>query len=311
MQEITPLALMIVFSLLSSGCNTQYLRGKREIPQIQENMKTFDYEGIQIRYREYGEGEPVIFLHPFGGSIYTWRGVAPSISRKNKVILIDLKGFGFSDKPSDDRYSPKDQVEIIANFIKRKALRNVTLVGHSLGGGIALFTCLRFENQETYNPIKKLILIDAACYEQKLPDFISVLRMPFMKTIIPFLPSYLTTKAVLKEMFFDDSKITDEMINTYAYFRDLPGAHYALVRTAVQIIPQDIDKIVPQYRSIRTPTLIIWGKEDEIVPLKYGEQLKKEIPGAKLIVIPLCGHDPPEEKPLETTSIILDFLEED
>ncbi len=122
--------------------------------------KIFQYNGVKIKYCETGVGEPMIFLHGFGASSCSWNEILEPLSRKNRLILIDLKGFGLSDKPLDDKYSISDQAEIILDFIKKNELKNLVLTGHSFGGAIALFTHFKLMKEKD-NPVKGLVLIDS------------------------------------------------------------------------------------------------------------------------------------------------------
>ncbi len=113
---------------------------------------------------------------------------------------------------------------------------------------------------------------------------------------------------VLKRCFFDDKKITEEIIKNYSKPLRLAGSYHALVETAKELIPRDAEEITKHYKEINIPTLLIWGQYDKVIPLEIGRRLQKDIPNSKLIVIPECGHMPPEEKPKETAKIISDFL---
>ena len=270
--------------------------------------KTFLYDGVKIKYDEFGNGDPIILLHGFGVSSYSWHDVSKPLSQKNRLFLIDLKGFGKSDKPLDDKYSISDQAEIIISFIQKNNLRNLILAGHSIGGAVALQTALRCIKMEN-NPLKGLILLDSPAYKQRLPAFIQILKIPILnKLILAFFPAKLCVKLVLKKCFFDDTKITDEMVKNYSRFFDLAGSTHALITTAKKIIPKNIDEITSKYREIKIPTLIIWGEQDKVIPLSVGQKLNQTIPNSKLAVIPDCGHMPTEEKPKETTEIISEFL---
>ena len=81
-----------------------------------------------------------------------------------------------------------------------------------------------------------------------------------------------------------------------------------MVATAQQIVPDDIDAVIAQYKTISVPVLIIWGEEDEVVPLSVGQNFKRDIPDSELVILPKCGHMPPEEEPRETTRIVKEFL---
>lgn len=276
-----------------------------------DNAKTFLYKNnIKINYYEIGSGEPIIMLHGFGGSSYCWRVVSRYLASKNKIFLIDLKGFGLSDKPLDDEYSVNDQADIILEFIQKNNLKNVILIGHSLGGAVTLFAYIKLMEKKN-NLVKSLILIDSPAYKQKLPEFAKILKIPIInELLLIFLPSKFSTKMVLKKEFFDDKKITDEIVENYSGFLDTSGSYHALITTAKKMLPRNINEINLKYKDIKIPVLLIWGENDKTIPLSIGRKLEKDIPNAKFVVIPECGHMPPEEKPSETAKIISEFLGE-
>jgi pimeloyl-ACP methyl ester carboxylesterase len=153
-------------------------------------------------------------------------------------------------------------------------------------------------------------LIDSIAYQQKIPYFISILRTPILGSLsISILPKKYQTHSILKLSFYDDSKISDEAIIAYSKPLFSPEGRYAIQQTAKQIIPVDIDVFSSNYKKITIPTLIIWGKEDKVVPLKIGQQLHQDIPNSSLKIIDKCGHNPHEEKPNETVKFIKTFLD--
>jgi pimeloyl-ACP methyl ester carboxylesterase len=120
----------------------------------------------------------------------------------------------------------------------------------------------------------------------------------------------LAATLVLRKCYYDNAKITEEQINTYAYYGSLPGAPEAVSRTAAQLVPnhKEMEALIAQYKTITVPVLIVWGREDEVVPLKVGENFKRDIPNSELVVIPQCGHIPLEEEPEATKKAVLEFL---
>jgi pimeloyl-ACP methyl ester carboxylesterase len=271
-------------------------------------QKTFDYQGVKINYYEAGQGPPIILLHGFGGSSYSWRFLAPALAEDHRVFTIDLKGYGLSDKPADGNYAVRDQADMVAAFIRSKALHDLVIMGHSMGGGVTLMTY--FTVREDQPPrIKSLVLIDSAGYPQKMPWFIRLAKLPVIgslgsRVMSPWFATYL----VLRKCYYDDERITEEQINTYAYYGSLPGAREAVVQTAKQILPADMDALIAQYKTISVPVLIIWGEEDQVVPLEVGKKFKLDIPDSQLVILPKTGHMPPEEEPKATRQAIRDFL---
>jgi pimeloyl-ACP methyl ester carboxylesterase len=309
MQRLKILTIGGLLLMLAVGC--------AHVPAPSANLelslgeaKIFDYHGVRINYYEAGQGPPVILLHGFGGSAYSWRFLAPALARDHRVLTIDLKGYGLSAKPEDGRYALRDQADLVAAFIRTRDLHDLVVIGHSMGGGVTLMTYFKVAGDDR-GRIKKLVLIDSAGYPQKMPWFIWLARAPGLGSVGgKLIPPRFATVRVLRKCYYHKDRITDEQIDTYAYYGSLPGAREALVATAQQIVPEDIEAVTARYRTINVPVLIIWGVEDEVVPLSVGEQFKRDIPDAKLVILPECGHMPPEEEPQETNRLITKFLKE-
>lgn len=296
-----PIAVIV----LMLGCFYSLSYGE-SLFDMETGRKTFVYDGVNISYIDRGSGTPMLLLHGFGASSYSWRHIINRFAKEYRVLAVDLKGFGLSDKPNDSNYSVKDQSNIISKFIEENHLRDVILIGNSFGGAVALLTSV--ELRESSN-IKSLILLDSAGYEQDLPFFIQILRIPFLNRLsLSLVPDKINAKMILDKAFWDDSKVTEEMVSVYANYIGLSGSHHALIMTAKNIVPNDIASIMQKYKNINVPVLIIWGERDEIIPLSIGQRLEKDIPGARLRIISNCGHAPQEECPEETIHLIDNFL---
>jgi pimeloyl-ACP methyl ester carboxylesterase len=271
-------------------------------------QKTFDYNGIKINYYEAGQGPPVILLHGFGASAYAWRFLGPALAADHRVFTLDLKGYGLSDKPEDGKYAISDQADMVAEFIRAWDLHDLAVIGHSMGGGVTLMTYFKVA-EDNPRRIKRLVLIDSAGYPQKMPWFIRFARIPLVNSVgTRLLSPRFAAMMVLRKCYYHKDKITDEQIDTYAYYGSLPGAREAVVATAQQIVPEDIEAISALYKTISVPVLIIWGAEDQVVPVSVGKNFKRDIPDSELVILPQCGHIPPEEEAGETTRIVKEFL---
>ena len=262
---------------------------------------------VSLAFEVKGAGNPILLLHGFGANIYSWRHLRP-LSVQHQLIFIDLKGFGTSPKPIDEHYAVRDQVELIYQFIVRHDLRNLTLVGHSFGGVVALLTGLKL-TEEKSDRLSGLVLIDSGGFRQPLPGYLKILRTPFLGPLaLAFMSSKRQARRILDLAYHDQRKITYEQVAEYAAPIDSPGARYALVQTAKQLIPRNLEEITSRYKNIRVPTLILWGRQDKIIPLRIGQQLHEAITNSRLIVLESCGHIPHEEKPTEVGEIIRRFL---
>jgi pimeloyl-ACP methyl ester carboxylesterase len=234
--------------------------------------------------------------------------VAPELARTNRVILVDLKGFGQSDKPFDERYSAYDQAELLAQLIEEKDLRDLTLVGHSFGGGIALLLALE-ANSRLQGRIARLVLLDSIAYPQNIPVFFRMLDVPLVSQLgIRMVPPSVQTRVALEIAYFDDSKITAEEIEAYAAPLKTAAGKHAIIHSARQIVPEDIDTLSERYKTIDLPTLIMWCDHDRIVPLEVGLKLRRTLPNSSLKLVEDCGHMPQEEQPESTLRLLRDFI---
>ncbi len=255
---------------------------------------------LRLASSEQGRGGPVLLIHGIGANSYTWRHLAPVLAANHRVIALDLKGYGRSDKPLDEQYSLYDQANLVADFMRRRHLRDVTLVGHSFGGGIALVLALDGD-PEIRRRIARLVLIDTIAYQQELPVFFELLRTPVVGKVGPaMVPPELQARAALRMAYLDDSKITSRDVAAYARPLYSRGAKHALRQTAKQIVPADLPSLSERYKILRKPTLVLWCHQDKIVPVAIGKRLHSELPNSELRVIRGRGHLPQEERPLAT-----------
>jgi pimeloyl-ACP methyl ester carboxylesterase len=256
-----------------------------------------------------GTGDPILLIHGFGTNRHSWDYVRPSLLSTHRVISLDLKGFGRSPRPGDGLYSPVDQAGLVVALIEKEGLDDLTVVGHSMGGGIALFVALSMLKTRATR-IGRMILLDSMAYRQPLPFFIRTLRIPVLSRLLAAtLPARWQVKTVLKEVFHHQDAIPDTLIDHYANSLRQVGGASALVETAQSIIPDNLAELEENYCELKCPTLLIWGEHDRIVPMWIAERLLKALPQARLEVIQNCGHAPQEECPRETEALMKEFLD--
>ena len=266
-------------------------------------------EEITLHFETMGNGKPIILIHGFAGNTFTWHHLAPELAKTHKVYLLDLKGFGKSPKPDDGAYTLYDQAKLVLNFIKQQRLNDLTLIGHSYGGGVSLVTAL-YLTESMPNSLNKLILIDSVAYPQDSPFFLNILATPLLGPfVVNVLPVRFQVKDVLKKAYYNNELITKETIDAYAAPLQSSEAKNSLLATARQIFPSDLNRLSQEYSKIHVPTKIIWGQYDEIVPKAVGEQLHQAIKSSSFNIIESCGHNPQEECPELTTPIIVQFLQ--
>lgn len=274
-------------------------------------MKSVEVGGIRLAYEEYGSGEPILFLHGFGASSYSWREVAKAISKNGsrRTISLNLMGFGYSDKPTFADYSITNQARMVIDFIKALELKSLSLAGHSYGGGVSLMTLYLHDHQDLPFEIKNLILLSSPCFPMPMPHFLKLLSIPLLPRL---LLKILSPKKVVFQMIrydLPDLDIHSETVDEYAKSMSSPGCHRAMTRMARKIVPENLDSLVEWYPSVRIPCLFLWGKWDGLIPVHYAEKLHQVIENSKLVVLEDCGHIPQERYPDLVHGHILKFLD--
>ena len=266
------------------------------------------YPAVNLYAEETGRGPTLLLLHGLGASGYVFRRIVPALARTHHVITLDMRGFGRSDKPFDQHYSALDQAAHVKAFIAKRALRGITLAGHSFGGGVAIALALDL-NRTRPGLLSRLILMNSPAFPQPMSRAVGFLRMP----IVPYLalnviPPEITAKMSLSKDLGNFGHITETDVTRYATpLRESAAAH-ALITTAQRIVPENLADLVRRYPTIRQPTLLVWCRDDPVVPLVTGISLKRMLPRAQLQVLNTCTHVPPEESAAELLGHMKHFL---
>ena len=272
------------------------------MPEVEERI----VRGLHIRI--VGAGTPVLLLHGLGGSVISWSRIEAAIAADHRAICVDLRGFGCSDKPLDWPYTLHDHAADVLGLIEELDLRDLTIAGNSLGGGVALLVALSLA-ETRLSTLRGLALLDSIACPQPLPFFVSVLRTPLLgPTLLWLVPPRWGVRFVLGQVYHRASRIEPGFVEAYAEPLTTRGGRHGLVATARGMIPPDVDALMARLTTLDTPTLLLWGRQDRLVPLQQGRRLAALLPNAKLAVVDDCGHAPQEEQPNDTAAAILAFL---
>ena len=250
-------------------------------------------------YIRKGNGKPLVLIHGIFSSAFVWHKNIDELSHHFDVIAVDLKGYGYSDKPADGRYSREDIRQFMIDFMDAINVEKAIVGGHSWGGGIAMDLALACPQR-----VEKLVLIDSIGYPLK-HNFLSwLLKLPGMGKFLLALCDKDTLEWILKKgVFFEPSLVTDEEIEGWIRPYYVKGS----VQAALEL--RNFDFVIgEQLKDISCPVLIIWGQDDKCLPVKFAERFKQDIKGSVLNIIPNCGHNPQEEKPKEVNELIRKFL---
>ncbi len=250
----------------------------------------------------------MIALHGFAETSYTWRPLVGPISAQNELHLFDLKGHGRSPKPRDDRYEFEDQADLVHDFIRRENLTNVTLMGHSMGGGISLLLAARLI-AERPDRLASLVLVAGASYPQSVAAIPRLFGVGMLaEAALHVLPPELVVRAALRGAYYDPAKMTEAEVEAYKVnLADHDGIH-AMVTIARHLFPRDIEPALAAIDKSGVTVLLVWGRQDHYVPLSFGSRLNARLKHSRLWAIDKCGHIPHGECPEIVAPAVAAFL---
>lgn len=269
-----------------------------------------DRPPVSLYYEEHGEGPPVLLLHGLGESTFTWHEIVPKLAERRRVIALDLKGFGRSEKPEDGAYDASDQAALAAQFLIDKQLEDVSVVGHSFGGTVALETALAPAIQGTRR-IRRVAVIGAPVLPRSTARHLDLVKMPGLPDLVAAtLPPEFFARLLLSEAMGGIKDVSEETIEGYAAPYREPEALQAFLATARGIVAQEqqAGAVAKRLKRLRLPTLVVWCRKDPIVPLRAGKRLAAALPSAKLRIIDGCHHLPQHERPDALLRVLDPFL---
>lgn len=305
------------------GCLSFY---KGPLPGQPRGARFLNVDGVRVRYIDTAEVVPdsdsgnvlataddkppstnkptsdkptVVLVHGFASAIEAWNPVLPVVAETHRVIALDLKGFGWTDRPKGD-YSPDAQAQILLKLLEARGVEKAALVGHSWGSSVALAATLAAPDRVT-----KLALYNAWVYEEQLPTFFHWARADGFGEVMFGLYYKERMHERMELAFFDKRHITDRLVEDVYSALERPGT-VAAALAAVR--GQRFERFEQKYRTIDKPTLVLWGREDRVTPPKFGERLSRDLPNAKLAVYPSCGHFPMVEAMDASNRDLMDFL---
>ena len=247
--------------------------------------------GQTIRYYDVGSGPPLLLIHGIGGDADEWVFCFEPFSKSHRVIALDLLGFGRSGKPLIE-YHIAGFVEVVERFLKTLKIDRAAILGESLGGWIAAAFALKFPKIAD-----KLILVDAAGVWGDIKNLPIDVRV---STIVHL-------RAVFQLLFYD-KRLASEVFVDMAYRLHLERGDGYTIDSVLRSQQSGRERLDDVIGGIAAPTLIVWGEQDQMIPLSVGQRLQKLIAGSKLEVISQCGHLPALEKPSEFVRSVLEFL---
>jgi pimeloyl-ACP methyl ester carboxylesterase len=265
------------------------------------NLKTITLHGDRVAYRDEGAGEVLLLVHGMGGSSNTWSGVIPLLAKKYRVIAPDLLGHGESDKPRGD-YSVGAFAVLLRDLLDALDVTRVTVIGHSLGGGIAM----QFAHQHRQY-CERIVLISSGGFGGDVGRVLRLLSLPGSELVLPVLmsrPALLAGNALRALMGSSNRFHAHPSLSN----RDHRQAFLRTLRSVVDFHGQAVSALNRLCFSAVLPALIISGDQDGVIPVEHARAAHQTMPNSRLHIIRGVNHHPPTERPEDVAHLIDDFV---
>jgi len=261
--------------------------------------------GMQVHLRDEGPRDdplPIVLLHGTSASLHTWDGWVESLKGEHRVIRFDLPAFGLTGPHPNNDYSIEAYVFFVRAVLDQLGVKEFVLAGNSLGGQIAWETALAIPER-----VKKLVLIDSAGYpirSTSVPIGFMVARTPGLRVLMEHVLPRGVVESSVRSVYGDPNRVKPELVDRYYDLTLRAGNREALAFRMDQSASGEEIKI----KSLKLPTLIMWGAKDQLIPLDNGNRFESDIKGSKLTIFGDLGHVPHEEDPLRTADAFKAFL---
>ncbi|WP_223701519.1 alpha/beta fold hydrolase [Sutcliffiella deserti] len=275
---------------------------------MKSNHFTANINGVNVFYEFHHDSTSgistkptLVMIHGFLSSSFSFRRLIPLLTKEYTILAIDLPPFGKSEKSKKFVYSYENLARVVILLLEKLFIKRTVLIGHSMGGQIAL----NVSNQKP-ELVEKVVLLCSSGYLKRLPN--SIVFSSKIPYFYLYLKYWLARKGPIQNLLnvvYDHSLIDDEMIEGYVqpfYDDQIFHALTRMIRDREGDLAQEILK------KIETPSLLIWGEEDKVVPLEVGKRLNRDLPNSNLITYKKTGHLLPEEKPLHVCDNIINFI---
>ncbi|WP_442595838.1 alpha/beta fold hydrolase [Neobacillus sp. D3-1R] len=266
----------------------------------------FEMDQIHVYYELFNHPtseKTVVLLHGFLSSTFSYRRLIPLLCEDFNVITIDLPPFGKSGKTTYYSYSYQNLALTVIRLVEKLGKKNVTLIGHSMGGQISLNICYQRPDL-----IEKCILLCSSGYlKRSKPYLIASSYIPFFYLYVKFWLARSGVRKNLQNVVYDHKMIDDEML--YGYLQPFIEDNEIFKALTKMIRDREGDLSSAQLQTIETPSLLIWGEHDKVVPVQIGKKLNRDLKSSELIILKDTGHLVPEERPEEVLNHIKKFLQ--
>jgi pimeloyl-ACP methyl ester carboxylesterase len=285
-------------------------RGRSEWLDIdwQQHLRSATVHGARVNYVEIGDGPPVVFVHGLAGCWQNWLENIPRFAASHRVVAVDLLGFGHSELPHEDISIP-GYGRFMDAFLGQIGIERATLVGNSMGGFVAAETAISHPSR-----VEKLVLVSAAggpaLRERNDPNQARVMRAarlfaPIAAAAIARREHLIRRPRLRKMLLYKIARYPDRIEPELCYEVASGAGKPGFLDALQAILDYDFEHRIPE---ITCPTLIVWGRNDEIVPVEDAYEYERLIPGASKVIFEETGHVPMLERPERFNELVEEFV---
>ena len=264
--------------------------------------------GVRVHLRDSAPGDtsgrPVLLmLHGFGGSLHSFEAWATGLAATHRVIRIDLPGAGLTGADPSGDYSDERGIALLAQLLEQRGVARASVLGHSMGGRLAW----RFAAAQPER-VDKLVLVAPDGFASPGFEYGKAPKVnPLVQLMTVALPKAVLRMSLAPAYAQPDAVMTDALVTRYHDLMLAPG-----VRPAINARMEQLNLLppAPLLRSIRAPTLLLWGEQDQMIPMANAQDYLKALPDARLVTLPGVGHVPQEEAVAAGLVAVRDFLAE-
>jgi pimeloyl-ACP methyl ester carboxylesterase len=298
-------AILLTGAFLLSSCNSDIPVAELKVKYQKANSEFIDIDGVSVHYIMEGRMDdslPIVFIHGTSASLHTWDTLSSLLKTNKKIIRLDLPAFGLTGPNRLNQYNFNFYNQFLDEFLLKLNVTQCIVAGNSLGGSIAWNYAIASPEK-----VKQLILLDASGYpkkDEKGSLGFKLAGIPVLNQALKHISPISLIRKSLEDAFYNKSLVTEKMVQQYHDMLLREGNRGAVLELFQHPMKADPAKI----KLITQPTLIIWGKEDQLISYKNAALFKQDIQNSQILVLDKVGHIPMEEAPNQVASAILEFI---
>ena len=265
-----------------------------------EHSKFVEVQGLNVHYRDEGKGDVLLLVHGTFASLHCFDAWTEIMKNKFRIIRLDLPGFGLTGPNPTNKYSIDLFADFLNDFLLEIKVDKCAIAGNSLGGWLSWEFALKYQEK-----VSKMILIDSAGYinDNNYPLPFVIAQTPVLRNVFNYVPKAVVRRFI-RQVFYDQTKVTDELIERYFDLFHRQGNKEAFVRIANSYFVQNTHNLV----QLDFPVLVMWGKNDNWLNVSHAEKFEEDLRHCTKIIYENVGHVPMEEIPEETAKDVMKFL---